>query len=143
LIRLPLCDTSEEVFFVSAAIDQRQTSTDPALMPIHEIALFLKTHLGKRTTAYISGVSDPKMVTHWIARHNTPRDGPQMRLREAYRAAALLIQAYGDETARAWFVGSNVELGDQAPAYVIRNASTWEDLRLVLPAARALVAPPR
>jgi hypothetical protein len=122
---------------VSAGIAQRQMSTDAALVPIHEIALFLKAHLGKNTTAYISGVSDPKMVTHWIAQHNTPRDRPQMRLREAYRAAELLVDAHGDETAKAWFVGSNVELGDQAPAYVIRNASTWEDLRLVLPAARA------
>jgi hypothetical protein len=122
---------------VSAAITQRQMSTDAALVPIHEIALFLKAHLGKKTTAYISGVSDPKMVTHWIAQHNTPRDRPQMRLREAYRAAELLVDAHGDEAAKAWFVGSNVELGDQAPAYVIRNASTWEDLRLVLPAARA------
>jgi len=128
---------------VSTAIAQRQTGTDAALMPIHEIALFLKAHLGKKTTAYLSGVSDPKMVTHWIARHNTPRDRPQMRLREAYRAAALLIDAHGDEAAKAWFVGSNAELGDEAPAYVIRNASTWEDLRLVLPAARALVEPPR
>jgi hypothetical protein len=122
---------------VSAAMPQREMSTDAALMPIHEIALFLRAHLGKKTTAYLSGVSDPKMVTHWIAQHNTPREGPQMRLREAYRAAELLVAAYGDETAKAWFVGSNVELGDQAPAYVIRNAGTWEDLRSVLPAARA------
>ena len=121
-----------------AAIAPRQTSTDATLMPIHEIALFLRAHLGKQTTAYISGVTDPKMVSHWIARHNTPRQRPQLRMREAYRAAELLVGAYGDEAAKAWFLGSNVELGDQAPAYVIRNANTWEDLRLVLPAARAL-----
>ena len=121
-----------------AAIAPRQTSTDATLMPIHEIALFLRAHLGKQTTAYISGVSDPKMVSHWIERRNTPRQRPQLRMREAYRAAELLVDAYGDEAANAWLLGSNVELGDQAPAYVIRNANTWEDLRLVLPAARAL-----
>jgi hypothetical protein len=113
-------------------------STDATLMPIHEVALFLRTHLGKQTTAYISGVTDAKMVSHWIARRNTPRQRPQLRMREAYRAAELLVGSYGDETAKAWFMGSNVELGDQAPAYVIRNANTWEDLRRVLPAARAL-----
>jgi hypothetical protein len=113
-------------------------STDATLMPIHEVALFLRAHLGKQTTAYISGITDPKMVSHWIARHNTPRQRPQLRMREAYRAAELLVGAYGDEAAKAWFLGSNVDLGDQAPAYVIRNANTWEDLRLVLPAARAL-----
>ena len=80
-----------------AAIAPRQTSTDATLMPIHEIALFLRAHLGKQTTAYISGVSDPKMVSHWIARRNTPRQRPQLRMREAYRAAELLVGAYGDE----------------------------------------------
>jgi hypothetical protein len=122
---------------VQAAIASRQAETDAALLPINEVALFLQAHLGKKTTAYISGVSDPKMVTHWIARHNTPRERPQMRLREAYRAAELLVAAHGDEAAKAWFVGSNAELGDLAPAYVLRNAGTWEDLRRVLPAARA------
>jgi hypothetical protein len=120
---------------VTAAIAKRDT--DVALLPIHEVALFLRTHLGKKTAAYASGVSDPKMVNHWIARRNTPRERPQMRLREAYRAAELLVAAHGDEVAKAWFIGSNAELGDQAPAYVIRNAGTWEELRLVLPAARA------
>jgi hypothetical protein len=122
---------------VPAAIAPRQTDTDAALLPIDEVALFLRTHLGKKTTAYVSGVSDPKMVNHWIARRNTPRERPQMRLREVYRAAELLVAAHGDEVAKAWFIGSNAELDDQAPAYVIRNAGTWEDLRLVLPAARA------
>lgn len=122
---------------MSAAIAPQPKDTDVALLPIHEVALFLQGHLGKKTTAYLSGVSDPKMVTHWIAQHNRPRDRPQMRLREAYRAAELLVGAHGDEAAKAWFVGSNAQLGDQAPAYVIRNAGTWEDLRLVLPAARA------
>jgi hypothetical protein len=83
------------------------------------------------------------MVGHWIARRNTPRDRAQLRLREAYRVAELLVGVYGDETTKAWFVGSNVELGDVAPAYVIRTAGTWEDLRLVLPAARVFAGAPR
>jgi hypothetical protein len=127
---------------VEAAVAAQQTDTDAALLPIHQIALFLRTHLGRKTTAYLSGISDPKMVTHWIARRNTPRERPQMRLREAYRAADLLVAAHGGEVAKAWFVGSNAELGDEAPAYVIRNAGTWEDLRLVLPAARAFAGVP-
>jgi hypothetical protein len=110
-IQLPPCGTSEEVSTVPAAIAPRQADTDATLLPIHEVALFLRTHLGKKTTAYLSGVTDPKMVTHWIARHNIPRERPQMRLREAYRAAELLVVAHGDEAAKAWFVGSNAELG--------------------------------
>ena len=77
------------------------------------------------------------MVAHWIARRNTPRDQPQMRLREGYQAARLLVTTFGNETAKAWLFGSNTRLDDRAPAYVLRNARGWEDLRLIVPAARA------
>jgi hypothetical protein len=121
---------------VAQVIAPQQVSAEAARLPIHQIAAFLRTHLGKRGTAYISGVSDPKMVSRWIARQNAPRDQAQMRLREAFQAAQLVIGSYGDETAKAWFFGSNEELDDQAPAYVLRHAKSWEDLRSVVPAAR-------
>jgi hypothetical protein len=114
-----------------------QVSAEAARLPIAEVASFLRTHLGGRMTAYISGVNDPKMVTRWIAGRSTPRPQPQSRLRESYQAARLLVSVYGDETARAWFSGSNAQLDDQAPAYVLRKAKSWEDLRLIVPAARA------
>jgi hypothetical protein len=116
-----------------------QVSAEAALLPIAEIASFLRQHLGGRMTAYISGVNDPKMVTRWIAGRSTPRPQPQSRLRESYQAARLLVSIYGDETARAWFNGSNAQLDDQAPAYVLRKARSWEELRLIVPAARAFV----
>jgi hypothetical protein len=117
-----------------------QVSAEAARLPITEIASFLRQHLGRRMTAYISGVNDPKMVARWIAGHSTPRDHPQRRLREGYQAARLLVSAYGDETAKAWFFGSNTRLDDQAPAYVLRHARSWDDQRLIIPAARAFVA---
>ena len=86
---------------------------EAARLPITEIAGFLRQHLGGTMTAYISGVNDPKMVTRWIAGRSTPRPQPQSRLRESYQAARLLVSAYGDETARAWFNGSNARLDDQ------------------------------
>jgi hypothetical protein len=116
-----------------------QVSSEAARLPITEIASFLRQHLGGTTTAYISGVNDPKMVTRWIAGRSTPRPQPQSRLRESYQAARLLVSMYGDETARAWFNGSNPQLDDQAPAYVLRKARNWEELRLIVPAARAFV----
>jgi hypothetical protein len=116
-----------------------QVSAEAVRLPIAEIASFLRQHLGGRMTAYISGVNDPKMVTRWIAGRSTPRPQPQSRLRESYQAARLLVSMYGDETARAWFNGSNAQLDDQAPAYVLRKARSWEELRLIVPAARAFV----
>ena len=118
-------------------ITAEQVSEEAARLPISEVARFLKQHLGQRLTAYMSGVNDPKMVSHWIARHNTPRDQPQLRMREGYQATQLLVSAYGDETAKAWFFGSNTALDDRAPAYVLRHARSWEELRFVVPAARA------
>jgi hypothetical protein len=69
-------------------IAPQQVSAEAARLPIHQIAAFLRTHLGKRGTAYISGVSDPKMVSRWIARQNAPRDQAQMRLRRPSRQPA-------------------------------------------------------
>jgi hypothetical protein len=120
-----------------------EVSADAARLPITEIARFLREHLGQRLTAYLSGVNDPKMVARWIAGRSTPRDYPQRRLREGYQAARLLVAAYGDETAKAWFFGSNTRLDDEAPAYVLRHATRWEDLRLIVPAARAFVGAER
>ncbi|MDX6630466.1 MAG: hypothetical protein QOH00_2712 [Gaiellales bacterium] len=114
-----------------------QVSDEAALLPIQEIVAYLQDHLGQRMTAYISGVKDPKMVARWISRQNVPRDESQIRLREGYQATRLLVDAYGDETAKAWLFGSNAELDSQAPAYMLRQARSWEDLRSIVPAARA------
>jgi hypothetical protein len=128
---------------VADPIPPEQVSDEAALLPIQDVIAYLQEHLGQRMTAYISGVKDPKMVHRWIARQNLPRDESQIRLREAYQATRLLVDAYGDETAKAWLFGSNAELGSQAPAYMLRQARDWEDLRSIVPAARAFarVAP--
>ena len=93
-------------------IPPEQVSDEAALLPIQDVVAYLQEHLGQRMTAYISGVKDPKMVARWIARQNLPRDEAQIRLREAYQATRLLVDAYGDETAKAWLFGSNAELGE-------------------------------
>jgi hypothetical protein len=117
-----------------------QVSAEAARLPITEIASFLREHLGQRKTAYIGGVNDPKMVARWVAGHSTPRDHAERRLREGYQAVRLLVSAYGDETAKAWFFGSNTRLNGEAPAYVLRHARDWEELRLIVPAAQAFLA---
>jgi hypothetical protein len=122
---------------LAVAIPPEQISSDAARLPIHEIVAFLRQKLGRTTIAYISGVKDPKMVSHWMAGQHAPRDVPQMRLRESYHAARLVIGAFDAATAKAWFFSSNAELNDRAPAYVIRTARSWEEMRTVVPAARA------
>ena len=106
---------------------------------ISKIAGYLQEHLGQKITAYLSGVDHAKTVGQWIAGHVEPRDLPKTRLRYAYQAARFLIETYDDETARAWFFGSNTLLDDEAPAYVLRHGTTPDDLRLVVPAVRRFV----
>jgi hypothetical protein len=120
-------------------LSPEQVSDEAALLTIQEIIAYLQEHLGQRMTAYLSGVKDPKMVARWIGGHNLPRDRAQIRLREGYQATRLIVDAYGDETAKAWLSGSNAELGNQAPAFVVRNACEWEDLRSLMPAVHAFV----
>jgi hypothetical protein len=116
-------------------IVEREATT----LGIPKIAGYLQGQLGQKITAYLSGLDNAKTVGLWISGNVEPRDLPKTRLRYAYQAARLLIEAYDAETAKAWFFGSNTLLDDEAPAYVLRHARTPDDLRLVIPAARNLV----
>jgi hypothetical protein len=113
---------------------QREATTQSA----GEIVRYLQKTLGPQIVAYLSGLKDTKMVGLW-AKGAKPRDVAGMRLRYAYQAARLLDNAYERETARAWFFGTNTRLNDEAPAYVLRYAKTPEDVRFIVPAARAFV----
>jgi len=89
-------------------------------------------------TAYVAGLKDPKIVGRWIARKSAPGSTEtDMRLRCAYQVTRLIVEAYGPETARAWMFGSNSRLDDEAPAYLIRHAGSPDDLRHIVPVARA------
>ncbi len=112
---------------------------EATLSEIFRIALYLQEHLGQRVTAYLSGIKDAKMVGQWAKGKRQPRDPSAFRLRQAYPAARLLVDTFGNETAKAWFFGTNQRLDDEAPAYVLRYGETPDDFRLVLPAARAFI----
>lgn len=79
--------------------------------------------LGRKLTAYLAGMRDTKAVTRWI-------DGTTMqarsikteqRVREAFVICELLL-AVGEapSTIRAWFMGMNPELYDEAPVEATR-----------------------
>jgi hypothetical protein len=116
------------------SIEREATTLD-----ISRIAGYLQAHLGQKVTAYLSGIDNAKTVGLWISGGAAPRDLPKTRLRYAYQATRLIVEAYSDEIAKAWFFGSNTLLDDEAPAYVLRYGTTPDDLRLIIPAARNLV----
>jgi hypothetical protein len=110
---------------------------DAVVTPLHKIAAFLQETLGQKLTAYVAGLTDPKAVGSWIREENEPRQAADMRLRYAYKVVRMLVEAYDDETAKAWLFGSNTRLNDEAPAYLLRRALTVADLRQLVPTARA------
>lgn len=118
-------------------IDVELVDRDTSRLGIAAIAAYLQEHLGQKLTAYIAGIKDPKMVGKWIREDVEPHDTVKARLREGYKAVRMIVEAYGGETAKAWMIGSNTRLDDQAPAMLLRNASSWEQCLFIAPAARA------
>lgn len=118
-------------------LDPATVSEEATRLPIDAVATYLQEQLGQKLTAYLSGVTDPKMVGRWAAGKAQPRDEREMRLRDAFKATKMLVAAFGAQTAKAWWVGSNTRLDDRAPAAIVRGATDPDMLRFVVPAARA------
>lgn len=129
---------SSNDFRVAAADLRTQVEHEAVTAEIGDVAGYLQEHLGQSMTAYLSGLDRSKTVG-WVAGKSEPRDLPRMRLHYAYQATRILTDAYDDETARAWFFGSNTRLDDEAPAYLLRHGTSPDDLRLIIPAACAFV----
>src|SRR3954469_24247193 len=123
-------------------LDPTHVSEEATRLGIDAVAAYRQQQLGQKLTAYVAGVADPKMVGRWAAGKAQPRDEREMRLRDAFKATRMLVGAFGAQTAKAWWVGSNTRLDDRAPAAVLRHAAEPEELRFVVPAARAFAGGP-
>jgi hypothetical protein len=106
-----------------------------ARAPLSAIASYLQDVLGQRLTAVVAGVSDAKAVGKWARGGRVPHPRTALRLRHAYQVVQLLIEVESAGTIRAWFVGMNPELEDEAPAIVL-----GKDPARVLQAARTFLA---
>src|SRR3954467_15743255 len=128
---------------MSQLLDPALVERESTTAPIAEIARFLAEHLGQQATAYIAGVKGAAQVARWID-GGTPPKGQiaRLRLRDAYRAARLIVAAYDDATAEAWFFGANSRLDGEGPAWGVRQARSHGDLRMVVPAAKAFARAP-
>ena len=105
---------------------------DPA-----SIAAYLQETLGQQLTAVIAGVRRAAIVGDWVSRRARPRPAEAARLLTAHRAATLLATLEKPDVVRAWFVGMNPELDDEAPA--LRIAAD-PDPDPILRAARTFLA---
>jgi hypothetical protein len=123
---------------MAASVKSRteQAHRKTVTLTIADIAGFLQDTLGSKLTAYIAGVKDPKMVTKWASGTVAPGEERQARLRAAYQVFQLILEAEDDHVARAWFIGMNPELDDEAPAECLRESR----FRDVMAAARAFLS---
>jgi hypothetical protein len=122
-----------------ATKQQRRAGRQEAALSLSEVASYLQEHLGQKLTAFLSGVGDPKTVGRWASGKIQPPFTREVRLRSAYDAARLIVDQIGDETARAWFLGTSSFLDHTAPAVVLHDAKTPEECRHIVPAAISFV----
>ncbi|MGC9494861.1 XRE family transcriptional regulator [Streptomyces sp. WG7] len=104
-------------------------------MSIADIARFLQDNLGQRLTARITNINDPRQVGKWASGDSAPRQEAEERLRAALQVLQLIQDAESLYTARAWMIGMNPQLEDEAPLTVIADGR-FKD---VMVAARAYV----
>ena len=126
---------------MTTVIDVDAIERDSIRASIPELVEYLQGELGPQLAAYVTGLENPTLLARWQS-GTEPRKAAQLRLRYAYRAARMIIEAFDVKIAEAWFFGANGKLDDNAPAWVLRTARTVEDLRFLIPAAKAFAKPP-
>jgi L-ornithine N5-monooxygenase len=114
----------------------QQIVAESVRTPITRIVEYLQKHVGKTLTAYVSGGERSDAIESWLRGTTVPEPSAIPRLRHAYLAVRLVSEMFGDETAAAWLFGIKAELGDEAPAAVLRHG---DDLERVVTAARSFV----
>lgn len=98
-------------------------------------AEYLQDALGQKLVAYLAGVS-PKTVGRWVDGQRSPKGAYADRLLSINYIFRTLCQVESNHTARAWLVGMNPLLDDEAPAKLIRDGNE----RQVVAAAQAFVS---
>lgn len=122
-------------------LDVEAIERESTTAAISDVVEYLQEHLGGQTVAYLSGLKDTQMLRRWKDGVE-PQSMVKRRLRCAYQATRMLVETFDDDTAEAWFFGSNSKLDDEAPARVLRIAGSFDDLRLIVPAAKAFSRAP-
>ena len=107
-----------------------------AIESTQSITKFLVDLLGAALTARLADV-DVSTVNRWKAGNGgPPQHASEARLRAAHQVGRLLLAGDSDHTVRAWFIGMNPQLDDEAPL----DAIAADQFKAVLSAARSFLA---
>lgn len=120
--------------------DRRTTEVeienDANRLPIETVVARLVGLAGVSVTGVIGGVNNERAVRDWVAKDRRPERERQLRF--AYRIASMIALLCGASFVQPWFKGSNMSLGDRAPALVLRDDFSEETQLRMLNAARRL-----
>jgi hypothetical protein len=100
---------------------------DIVRLDVHELARRLVMHLGPTLVATLAGVKSRQMPHRW-AQPDGPMPSPDAhsRLMAAQRVWDIVSSAEGDDVARAWLIGANPRLDEQAPVLALRDGKIKE-----------------
>lgn len=100
---------------INKAADEAKTLPETALLS------YLRPVLGDKLVVYCVALVD-KQQLEWVADGQDQISGDQMqRLRALYEAVKIVCKLEGPEMARAWIVGRDPLLGDEAAAYCLHE----------------------
>ncbi|RYB88334.1 hypothetical protein EUA06_21500 [Nocardioides glacieisoli] len=105
-----------------------------------EVSERLMSMLGAKLVAYLGSVRETRAVRQWAAGEREPSADVVRRLRTALQVAGLLRDKDSAEVVQVWFQGMNPQLGDVAPARLLREGDLDDVGPQVLAAARAFAA---
>ncbi|MEJ7803894.1 MAG: hypothetical protein WKH68_11080 [Candidatus Limnocylindria bacterium] len=105
-----------------------------------EVVGWLSELLGAKLVAYLGSVKETRAVSQWARDERGCSAQTERRLRLALQVVLMVEQADGAEVARAWLVGMDPGLDDEAPAKVIRDGDLDAAGPQVVGAARAFLA---
>lgn len=122
-----------------AVKDRTKLFEDTLRLDIHEVARQLNSHLGPTLVATLAGTRARSAAHRWAKPLSDggqePRDEAAKRLRVAHQIWTFIATAESEHVARAWFIGANPRLDDEAPVMALRKGLIKETLA----AARAFV----
>jgi hypothetical protein len=121
-----------------------QAHVDSQRWSVPQVVEALREILGAHPAAYLGGVKETRAVREWIEDTREPGfEAVRQRLRDACYIAALLAEREAVGVVQAWFTGMDPQLGDRAPARLLREGDPERTVVEVTAAARAFLASAR
>ena len=110
-------------------------ATGTKAMPTLDLVRYLADMLGYELLAYISDKST-KTIKRWHSGATSPSLAVEQKLQTTVYVFQTILESDSDHVARAWLIGLNPQLDDEAPADLLRQG----EYKAVVTAAKAFVS---